>query len=212
MRSHEYVLLDGINRARIGRYLATASAVVSAGIVYVVLRLFDIAAKFGLSINLTPAIMSLIGAGTVYIILYKLFDRFLWRVPKLNAILRVPNLEGTWSCSGISHSDTGTEPIERPWSGTVKIAQSWDRLRIRLTTEQSGSSSLVAAIQYDETGGYRLLYNYENDPRIDQLQELRRHVGFCDMHIADDQKSAEGEYFNGRGRTTFGRMTWRRQE
>jgi hypothetical protein len=84
-------------------------------------------------------------------------------------------------------------------------------LRIRLTTGQSSSSSVVAAIRADDTGGFRLFYNYENDPRIDQLRALNRHLGFADMHVADDQRSAQGEYFTGRGRTTYGRMIWSRQ-
>ena len=33
-----------------------------------------------------------------------------------------------------------------------------------------------------------------------------RHLGFCDLNFAKDLKSAEGEYFNGHGRNTFGVM------
>ena len=54
MRSHEYVLLDGISRAKIGRYLGTAAAAISAGIVYLVLRVIDLAARYGLPAHLTP--------------------------------------------------------------------------------------------------------------------------------------------------------------
>jgi len=210
MRSHEYVVLDGINRAGIGRYLATLSATISALAVFVFLNLFDLAKRYGWSVHLTPSVMSLIGAGTVYLVLYWAFNRYLWRTRPIVAFLRVPNLEGRWQCEGTSYRDEGGDRVEHKWIGTVDIAQCWDRLRIRLTTAQSGSSSLVAAIRLDEAGGYRLFYNYANDPKIDQLRELRSHVGFCDMHIAADQQSAEGEYFNGRGRNTFGRMTWRR--
>lgn len=210
MRSHEYVLLDGINRAKIGRYLAMLSSVVSAAAVFSVLNLIDLAKRFGWSVHLTPSLMSLMGAATVYVALYWAFNRYLWRAQMLNGLLRVPNLEGSWSCEGVSYSDEPGGRVERSWTGTVSIVQSWDRLRIRLATAQSGSDSLVAAIRHDEVGGYRLFYNYANDPKIEQLHELTRHIGFCDMHIAADQKSADGEYFTGRGRTTYGRMIWRR--
>ena len=63
---------------------------------------------------------------------------------------------------------------------------------------------------HDEAGGYRLFYNYRNDARIDQ-PNLANHVGFCDMTVSADQQQAEGDYFNGRGRATYGRMRWRRQ-
>src|SRR5690606_13992575 len=111
---------------------------------------------------------------------------------------------------GVSYSGVDDQS-RRDWAGTISIAQSWDRLRIRLTTTQSGSDSLVAAVMHDEAGGYRLFYNYRNDARIDQ-RELNNHVGFCDMTISADQIRAEGDYFNGRGRSTYGRMTWSRQQ
>ncbi|APP74213.1 hypothetical protein [Xanthomonas vesicatoria] len=209
MRSHEYVLLDGISRAKIGRYLGTAAATISAGTVYVVLRAIDLAERYGLPAHLTPSLMSLIGAGTVYLILYWLFDRHLWRQPWMGRFLKVPDLQGQWSCEGTSYNGAG-EVSARSWSGTVSVAQSWDRLRIRLTTEQSGSDSVVAALMHDEAGGYRLFYNYRNDARIDQ-HDLDNHVGFCDMTVSADQQRAEGDYFNGRGRSTYGRMHWRRQ-
>jgi len=154
MRSHEYVLLDGISRAKIGRYLGMAAAAISAGVVYLVLRVIDLAGQYGLPANLTPSVMSLIGAGTVYLILYWLFDRHIWRLPLMAKVLKVPNLQGEWRCEGISYSEMSDEPVAN-WAGIVSIAQSWDRLRIRLTTEQSASDSLVAAVMHDEAGGYR---------------------------------------------------------
>jgi hypothetical protein len=210
MRSHEYVLLDGVSRAKIGRYLGIFSAAISAGIVYIVLRVIDLAARYGLPINLTPSVMSLLGAGTVYILLYWLFDRHIWRLPWMGKFLKVPDLHGQWTCEGHSYSGTSEAVASRKWIGTVSIAQSWDRLRIRLNTEQSGSDSLVAAVMHDEAGGYRLFYNYRNDAHINQT-ELNSHVGFCDMSVSEDQKSATGDYFNGRGRTTYGRMAWVRK-
>jgi SMODS-associating 2TM, beta-strand rich effector domain len=209
MRSHEYVLLDGISRAKIGRYLGTAAAAISAGIVYLVLRAVDLAGQYGLPENLTPSIMSLIGAGTVYLVLYWIFDRHIWRLPWMGKFLKVPDLQGEWSCDGISYSGENDQSA-REWAGTISIVQSWDRLRIRLTTHQSGSDSVVAAVMHDEAGGYRLFYNYRNDSHIDQ-HELDSHVGFCDMTVSADQKRAEGDYFNGRGRTTYGRMNWSRR-
>jgi hypothetical protein len=212
MTSHEYALLDGFNRAKIGRYLAIVSSLVSAAIVFLFLQAVDVAKRYGLPVHLTPSVMSLIGAATVYLALYWLFNRHVWQLRPVRSVLRVPNLAGRWHCDGTSFTDEpGSQRTERVWQGEVTIAQSWDRLRIRLRTGQSASSSIVAAIRADEAGGYRLFYNYENDPRIDQLHELSRHLGFADMHVADDQLSADGEYFTGRGRTRYGRMIWSRQ-
>lgn len=207
MRSHEYVLLDGVSRASIGRYITLAAAIVSAGLVFLVLQAIDLANRFGLNAHLTPSVMSLIGAFTVYAALYAIFNKTLWRMPWMGRFLKVPDLAGTWECSGTSLDEVGG--AEHPWHGTVSIFQSWDRVRIRLDTVQSGSSSLVAALMQDEAGGYRLFYTYQNDPRGGQA-ELRSHLGYCDMSVDKDQQTASGEYFTGRGRQTFGRMQWRR--
>lgn len=207
LRSHEYVLLDGVSRASIGRYITLAAAGVSAGLVFLVLQAIDLVNRFGFNAHLTPSLMSLIGAFTVYTALYAIFNRMLWRMPWVGRFLKVPDLAGRWDCSGTSLDDVGG--AEHVWHGTVSIFQSWDRVRIRLETAQSGSSSIVAALMHDEAGGYRLFYTYQNDPRSDQV-ELRSHLGYCDMSVNEDQQVASGEYFNGRGRQTFGRMEWRR--
>ena len=87
----------------------------------------------------------------------------------------------------------------------MRITQSWDKIRVRLTTKQSGSGSIAASLSYDEITGYRLLYNYQNDPNIDE-PELAPHRGFADLTFSHDLKTAKGEYFNGHGRFTFGTM------
>ena len=208
MRSHEYVLIDGVSRAHIGRYLGTAAALVSAACVFLALQVIGLAERYGLDAHLTPSVMSLIGAAAVYGVLYWLFNRFLWRMPPIAQALRIPDLTGAWQCIGTTLNERGD--TVRTWSGDIAIAQSWDRLRIRLSTDDSGSSSRVAALMHDDAGGYRLFYTYENDPRNDR-PELRHHMGFADMVISIDQQRASGEYFNGRGRVTFGRMEWRKQ-
>jgi hypothetical protein len=55
------------------------------------------------------------------------------------------------------------------------------------------------------------MYSYQNEPRIGE-PELRSHVGYCELQLAEDLQSAEGDYFNNRGRVTFGRMKLIRKE
>jgi hypothetical protein len=203
MLDHEYALLGGLNRAKVGRYLAVVAAAVSAAIVFVLLSVVDLIKSFGLPVSLTPSVMSLVGAGAVFAVLYWFFNRFAWRWPLLKLAVKVPNLSGAWLCSGKTYNTEGA--VERTWSGTVTIYQRWDKIRVKLKTEKSGSDSIAAALVCDDDDGYRLLYNYRNQPRIDAV-ELKAHLGFCDLIFAKDLKSADGEYFNGRGRNTFGTM------
>jgi hypothetical protein len=203
MQEHEYALLGGMNRAKVGRYLSVLAATVSAAIVFVLLSAVNLAQRFGLSATLTPSVLSLVGAGAVFGVLYGLFDRYVWRWPYLERLLKVPCLSGDWACKGQTLKPDGTPSYA--WDGTMTIVQSWDKLRVRLKTKQSGSNSIAAALIWDEADGYRLLYNYRNDPRIGET-ELKSHLGFAELTFAKDRKSAEGEYFNGHGRFTFGTM------
>lgn len=203
---HEYALLDGFNRASVGRWLQVGAAAISAVIVFVLLSVVDLAKRYALDVNVPPVVMSLVGAGTVYGALYWLFSRHVWKLSAVARILKVPNLGGTWLCEGLTLEK---EP-NIAWSATVKIVQSWDKLRVHLETEQSISDSIAAALLHDEAMGYRLLYHYENRPRIG-VTALAAHHGFAELTFATGENSATGEYFNGRGRNTWGKLKLTRE-
>lgn len=200
---HEYSLLGGVNRAQIGRYISIAAAAISGAIVFLVLSAIDIAKKFGLPANLPPTVLSLISAGTVFTVLYMIFNKYAWCWKYFSMFLKVPNLKGSWDCKGSSLSVDGEEIYS--WDAEVTILQSWDKIRIRLKTSQSGSNSITAAIVHDEAEGFRLLYNYKNDPKLGE-PELHSHIGFADILFSKTLDTAEGEYYNGYGRQSFGKL------
>jgi hypothetical protein len=206
-QDHDYAILGGANRVKVGRYLALLSASVSSAVVFLLLTLIDVARQFGLPANLPPEVLSLLGAGSVFAALYWLLNRYAWRWVGISRWLKVPNIRGEWVCHGETINEDGT--VRYVWHGTVTITQSWEKLRVRLKTAQSGSNSISAAIVRDDIDGCVLLYHYENDPKIGQ-PELRAHRGFAEITFAKDMKSADGEYFNGHGRNTFGRMRLKR--
>ena len=98
---------------------------------------------------------------------------------------------------------------EYDWEAKITIVQTWDRLRVRLKTAQSGSQSNSAALICDEADGYRLFYSYRNDPKIGEI-ELNSHRGCAEIVFAKNLKTGEGEYFNGHGRYTYGTMKLKR--
>lgn len=208
MLNHEYALLGGVNRAFIGRYIGLAASVISGIIVFLVLSLIDLASTFGVAVNLPPTALSLVGAGVVFSILYMVFDKFVWRWSIAVKWLKVADLSGEWVCLGQTLKESGEVRYE--WNAEVTICQTWDKIRVRLKTAQSGSNSIAAALIYDEAEGYRLLYNYRNDPRADQ-PELRSHVGCANILFDKSLMVGSGEYFNGHGRPTFGRMEFSRK-
>jgi hypothetical protein len=208
MRDHEYALLGAMNRAQVGRYLGLIAAAVSAGIVYLLLSAVDIAQRLGWNVHATPSILSLVGATAVFGALYWLFDRFAWRWRFLNAVIKVPNIAGEWSCQGETVNQDGSPAQE--WEATITILQSWDKIRVLLKTTQSRSNSIAAALVCDDADAYRLLYHYRNDPKIGEV-ELKSHLGFGELVFARNLQTAEGEYFNGHRRNTFGSMKLKRK-
>ena len=207
MRDHEYALIEGVNRSKVGRYLTLIASSVSALIVLLVLSIIDIAKAIGLPVNIPPSVMSLIGASAVFGVLYWLFNKYAWKARHIERLLNVPNLSGQWECRGESLNHDGD--VEYTWEGTVTIVQSWDRIRVRLKTQKSGSNSISAALVNDEVDGFRLLYNYRNDPVLGE-PDLKSHIGFSEIVFDKNISLAEGTYYNGHGRTTFGRMFLRK--
>lgn len=205
---HEYSVLGGINRAAIGRYLSIVASLVATGLGMLVVWGTNLAKTLGWADHVPGLVLWPITAGLLYSALYWWFNSKIWRIPKLAELLKVPYLAGTWTCEG--QQINSDKSLGYAWQGSLTIIQSWDKLRIRLKTGQSSSSSIAAALVYDQADGFRLLYNYKNDPRIDAA-ELSPHRGCAELVFAPDLQSATGEYFNGHGRYTFGTMTLKRE-
>lgn len=206
-QEHEYAVIGGANRVQIGRYLSLASSTISAGLVFLLLAAVDLAKKFDLPVNVPPTVLSLMGAGAVFGVLYWVLNSYVWRWPGVARLLKVPNLSGIWDCMGESLGPNA--PASPQWRGEITIVQTWDKVRIRLKTAQSGSSSMAAALAHDSIDGVVLLYQYRNDPNINALATgMASHMGCAVVTVAQDLRSATAEYFNGGGRSTFGKMTW----
>jgi hypothetical protein len=205
---HEYAVLGGFNRSRLGRYIFAASAALSSAVVFWLVTVAAILQKYGWSGGLPPIILSLASVGSIYVCLYWAFNRFAWRLPFVSSFLRVPNLEGRWRCEGQTLNSDKT-PSYR-WTGEITIIQSWDKIRVRLKTAQSTSNSVAAALEWDKIDGYKLLYHFRNEPNVDQ-PDLNAHHGFAEIIFSKDRQKAQGEYFNGRGRFTFGLMELTRE-
>lgn len=206
-QDHEYAVMGGTNRVTIGRYLSLASSTISAGLVFFILAAVDLAKRFNLPVNVPPSVLSLVGAGAVFAILYWILNFHVWKWPGVARLLKVPNLSGIWECTGESLGPNA--PDDPFWSGEIAVVQTWDKLRIRLKTAHSGSSSMAAALAHDSVDGVVLLYQYRNDPNVSAITTgMASHMGCAVVTIAKDLKSANGEYFNGGGRSTYGKMKW----
>jgi hypothetical protein len=140
--------------------------------------------------------------GTLYGILYKVFERWGWKrelFHRLN-IVSVPNLAGDWQGSVSSSFDkyAETHPV------TIHIAQNWTHISIALSSEKSDSHSIVASI---DTGTEAILsYQYQNTPKPHARGTMHAHRGTAVLKLASDGKRLSGEYYSGRDRQNYGAL------
>lgn len=196
---HEYCVQNGVNRSNIGKIIYSLASVISSLLIVYVLK------KFNIINNISEAIISSCITAILFLCIYKIFNKWIWKFKYLINFLNFPNISGTWKCKAVSSYNGG-----HPWDGVVIIEQSWDKLRIVLSTELSSSESVAAAIIHDPIKGYRILYNYKNEPK-NLNGDLSFHIGFVELVLSNDNQSAEGTYYNVAGRTNTGTMTWTRE-
>lgn len=142
---------------------------------------------------------------SLFIGLYFVFDKYLWKIGWLRRLLLVPDLNGTWKCTGQT-TLKDSKPADIAWEARIVITQSWSRILIHLSTAQSESKSISASIFHEEGVGYRLLYQYNNRPNADEI-DLRNHSGSSELLFSEDAMSATGSYYTDRHRTTVGTMS-----
>lgn len=189
---HTYSM-RGCSRERYVFYLALTAITVVA-----VMR--QAAGYVGVAISVT--------AFGVFAGLFFMFDRWIWKLPRIGSLLGTPDLSGVWTIDG---STDGADGVARDWNGTLIIGQTWSHIAISIETEQSRSRSTMASLERDPGFGYRLIYGYANS-RKDVDGELRSHNGTCEAIIADDLQSADAAYFNDHQRRTVGTMKWSRKQ
>ena len=161
--------------------------------------------KLGAAADLsTTSFFTVLPVMSVFGLLYWLFNAKLWKVEWLRNWLLVPNLNGTWKCDALSVMRKG-EVVNFPWSGEIRITQSWTKISIHISTSQSNSRSTSASVVHEPGVGYRLFYHYKNDPKADQT-DLKKHDGTAELLFTEDGSSGEGHYFTDEHRMTTGTM------
>ncbi len=140
--------------------------------------------------------------------LYALFDRHLWRSRLMRklGLVRTPNLAGRWRGYLTSSFDNHA----RRHDVIVQIFQSWTQISVYLSTATSVSRSSVAVIQASDPEGVALIYQYENQPLADATRTMHMHCGTAMLRMSDGSKdgsSLSGDYYAGRDRGTFGRIS-----
>ena len=204
---HEYSII-GHRRWKAAFYLSVLSGMIAGFSTYALKMLLIELTKHGIaevpSIFVWPITGAMVFGG-----LYFLFDRYIWRFSCISYFIGIPNISGTWLVTGQTFDLDGERTHK--WKAVMTISQLYEKITIRLKTSQSSSRSISATLIPEAGTGFRLIYSYQNEPRVGEI-ELNRHIGHCELTFDSKTESASGDYFNGGGRNTFGHMELRKEK
>jgi hypothetical protein len=136
-----------------------------------------------------------IAAISIFGLLYKLFDVYIWKWKWLNTlgIVHTPDLNGTWE---------GTFKSSRhEWKKTLPaqftIVQTWTQICINGKFNHSTSSSYTTSIKVKNGGGIKVFYSYRNEKKPEQAEApFSDHKGYGSLELDKSMIKLEGQYFN----------------
>lgn len=184
-------------RINVMKYIGLISVLLTSVFVTIINWLVDYINKLSY-IDLISPISIIAIFGFVFLLVFYLFDRYLWKISKAGLKLsKIPNLNGVWKGKIQTNYVEGMEI-----DADVEIKQTWSSISIVLKTKNSKSSSEVAFIA---TSKSQLIYHYFNQPSNISDKNLHKHYGtvFLDLEGNDN---LNGFYFTDRDRKTQGNI------
>lgn len=143
----------------------------------------------------TPSIIGLYG------LFNRIFEKIIWKhkIVSWFGLPKIPNLNGKWNAT-MKSSYGGTKDAE------VTISQSFSKLTVVLKTDQSVSTTKMAAFQLQNPVHQTLTYTYLSKPISTAPTTMSIHEGTGCIEILNS-KELKGEYYSGRGRQIFGEIS-----
>jgi hypothetical protein len=148
---------------------------------------------------------------TAIVVLFAIFDSWLWGVGPVKRLVKRPNLNGTWkgTLTSLRADGTGQEVAHPPIPIFLVVRQSYLDLSITLLSEESRSRSIAALIQANHPDDFTAYYHYTNTPGLAVRDRSPVHSGGARLDIAGvSPLSLDGEYWT--DRRTRGTFTARR--
>ena len=185
-----YYTSDHSERRMVHVYLATVGILSSYGLFWCTQELsipipwwFDAPAIFGF-----------------YGLLYLIFSKYLWKITFSRRLMMIETPDWNGDYSGFLKSSYDNFTKEYPFK--LKICQDWDKIQITTSTGTSTSQSATASFIIHDCVVPTLSYTYLNEPQAESIQTMNIHLGQAKISLEGD--TLKGEYFNGRGRSTWG--------
>lgn len=138
--------------------------------------------------------------------LFIVFDKWLWRIFKKMGFIQTPNFSGEWSGHLKSSFDESLET-----KATLRIYQTWTKIKILLNTDQSLSHSESASVVINTPEGAYLSYQYLNEPKPNAVKTMSIHRGTTRLLFKERENMLIGEYYSGRDRQNYGSLNFKRR-
>lgn len=119
------------------------------------------------------------------------FKKWLWKLPIVQKITGIKNLQGVWTGKIYSNYDNKNHVIEQ-----VIIKQSFNKYRIVLETKESKSYSDINEIIINEFDRVELQYLYRNEAPVVLRAKNPMHFGMAKLEYID--KKLIGTYWTDR--------------
>ena len=154
-------------------------------------------AKFSITIPWWVEAPSSLG---YYGLFYLVFKSSLWKTAIFRFLfqLKTPNWNGVYQCDMKSSYDN----FAASQNIAIHITQDWDTIAIKAVTTHSTSASLSGSFSIQDNLSPDFTYEYENQPNAGAVDSMRPHKGMATISLNDGK--LHGEFFTGRGRSTYG--------
>ena len=139
----------------------------------------------------------------LYLIIFTIFNKWLWRYFNKFNFIKTPNLQGIWRGHLKSSVDDHSSEIETE----VKTIQTWTKMKILLKTGKSSSYSQSASILIEAVEGESLLYQYMNEPNPDTGKSMNIHRGTVKLTLGRMKRELNGQYYSDGNRKSFGTLS-----
>lgn len=192
---HPYSI-DTEERKTILLFIAIVSIVLTWGF-YKILNYYKVILFWWVE---SPSVLSFYG------LLFIIFDKRAWDFFRRVGFIKTPNLIGEWN----GYLKTSFDEHSSEIKATLRIFQTWTRIKILLTTEHSISHSETASIVIDTPEEKYLTYQYINEPKPGAVKTMSIHRGTVQLLFNEKENTLVGEYYSGRGRQNFGSLNFKR--
>lgn len=140
-------------------------------------------------------------APSVIVVLFAIFDNWLWHVGPIKRLVKRPDLNGTWkgTLTSLRADGGGQEITHAPIPIFLVIRQSYLDLSVTLLSQESRSRSIAGLVQVNHPDDFTVYYHYTNEPVLSFRDRSPAHSGGAKLDIAGVAPlSLDGEYWTNR--------------